>query len=59
MGARSRINRPTNATPAKAAPPRFVHVSTDYRHVPVDFRNPSGPTRFVRVRPGTTYRRPD
>lgn len=57
MGARTRIRRPTTATPsASKAPPRFLHVSTNYRWIPVSWDNPSGPARFVAVTRGSTYR---
>lgn len=58
MGARTRIHRRTTATPsASKAPPRFFHVSTRYGWVPVDFTNSAGPSQFVKLGKGSTYRR--
>ncbi len=50
MSAKTRINRPTTATPRRNPPGRFLHVSTNYAWVGV------GPSaRFVKVARGTTY----
>lgn len=38
MGVKSRINRPTTATPRKDPPGRYVWVSTPYGHVPRHMR---------------------
>jgi hypothetical protein len=53
MSARTRIKRPTTATPRKVGTRRYLHVSTDYRQT---FWLDS-PAQFVKVGPGTTYRR--
>jgi hypothetical protein len=58
MSRKSRINRPTTATPRRDVRPlRYLHVSTNYAWLPVDPRKPYGPVHFVKVGPGLTYRR--
>ena len=57
MSKSTRIKRQTYATPRRdARPPRYLHVSTDYRWLPVDRKYPLGPVVFVKVAPGETYR---
>lgn len=56
MSAKTRIRRPTYATPRNLKRGTMIHVSTDYAWVPVDPLRPLGPTRFVKVGPGTTRR---
>ena len=59
MSTVTRIKRKTYATPRNVVGTlRFLHVSTDYRWLPVDMKNPTGPVHFVKVTPGSTYRRP-
>jgi hypothetical protein len=53
---KTRIKRPTTATPKNLKRGTLVHVSTDYRWVPQDPAK-LGPQMFVRVGPGTTYRK--
>jgi hypothetical protein len=55
MSKTTRINRPTTATPRNVGTRRYMHVSTDYRWLPVDSKNPLGQTRFVKVGKGSTY----
>ena len=58
MGKSTRIKRQTYATPRRdARPPRYLHVSTMYRWLPVDAKRPLGPVVFVKVAPGETYRK--
>jgi hypothetical protein len=48
----------TTATPRRDTRPlRYLHVSTDYRWVPVDPTNPAGPAKFAKVCKGLTYRK--
>ena len=56
MSAVTRIKRPTYATPRNVGTRRYLHVSTDYRWVPVDPTQPNGRAQFVKVGRGTTYR---
>jgi hypothetical protein len=53
MSARTRIKRPTTATPRKVGTRRFLHVSTNYRWV----GGFDGPAQFAKVGRGTTYRK--
>ena len=54
MSIKTRIRRPTTATPRTLRRERFVHVSTDYRWLTF---HPGMLAKFVKVGPGTTYRR--
>lgn len=57
MSAKTRIKRPTTATPAKL-PTRMVHQSTHYGWVDANSeRNPSVRPQFVKLAKGTTYRK--
>lgn len=58
MSKRTRIKRPTYSTPRKPPAGRMVHVSTYFDWIPVDPTQPLGPTKFVRIASGNTYRRP-
>ena len=58
MSAVTRIKRPTTASPRNLKRGTLVHVSTSYRWLPVNQLYPAGPVRFVKVAPGTTYRKP-
>ena len=57
MSAITRIKRPTYATPRNVGTRRYLHVSTDYRWMAVDPSRVSGPTHFVKVGRGTTFRK--
>ena len=57
MSAKTRINRPTTATPRNVGTRRYLHVSTDYRWLPVDPNFPAGRARFVKVGRGSTFRK--
>lgn len=47
----------TTATPRRDTRPlRYLHVSTDYRWLPVNPKQPAGPAHFVKVARGSTYR---
>ena len=53
MSAKTRINRPTTATPRNVGTRRYLHVSTDYRWI----GNGKEPARFVKVGRGSTFRK--
>ena len=58
MSVITRIKRPTYSTPSRDSHGRMVHVSTRYRHMPINPLNPLGPTSFRKVQKGDgiTYR---
>ena len=61
MSIKTRIRRPTTATPRNLRRERFVHVSTNYGWVhPTDAIGRSilaAPAQFVKLGKGSTYRR--
>ena len=54
MSAKTRIKRPTYATPRKSPAGRMLHISTNYGWLQF---HPGMPAQFVKLGPGTTYRR--
>ena len=54
MSIKTRIKRPTYSTPRTLRRERFVHVSTNYQWLTF---HPGMPAQFIKVGPGTTYRR--
>lgn len=52
MSKKTRINRPTTATPRKVGTERLVHQSTHYHTIDL----PGGGKRTIKA-PGTTYRK--
>lgn len=55
MSEATRIKRKTYATPRNVGTRRFLHVSTDYRWLPVNPFDPRGPSAFRKVTKGVTY----
>ena len=55
MSKKTRINRPTTATPRKVGTERYMHVSAPLRE---ELDKDGKPTGKLLVGAGTTYRRP-
>jgi hypothetical protein len=55
MSVRTRIKRPTTATPRKVGTRRYVHVSTNYGWRPTNPLRPEMGGSFVKLGRGTTY----